>query len=161
MSDNIDILVKLFETLKTSSDKNEDATHKLILQQLELVSHIKHLPIEDLRAALKEHAIESKNKINNCEETVETKTDNVIKILKTINGKISRMILVVAVSFTIVTSGYFLIRYAAEKSQEKIYETVKQEQTVIMNKRFNKLTEDMIEEIEKRFIDKHELGINE
>lgn len=161
MSDNIDILVKLFETLKSSSDRNEDATQKLIVQQLELVSHIKNLPIEDLKNALKEHASDSKKNIDDCEDVVEIETHKVMELLRSINDKISRMILVVVVSFSVVTAGYFLIRYAAEKSQTKAYEKVKQEQIILMDSRFNKLANEMIEEIEKRVITNQEIKKNE
>jgi len=156
MNDNINILVKLFETLKHSSDKNEEVTQTLIIQQLELVSHIKHLPIEDLRSALREHATDSKKNFNDVSNNIELKSINILRGLSNINNKVSRMILVVVVAFTVVTSGYFLIKYAAERGQVLSYEKFKIEQNEILDKRFKKLMNDMGKEMDKRHIVKEE-----
>jgi len=110
MTDNIDILLKLFETLKESSDKNEDATQQLIVQQLELVSCIKNLPIEDLRAALKEHAKQSADDIDDCTETVETKSVGLMDEIKKISSKVNKMILVVTVAFSLLAGTYIFVR---------------------------------------------------
>ena len=117
MANNIDILLKLFATLKESSDKNEEATKQLILQQLELVGHIKHLPIDDLREALKEHAKDSEENIDSCEETVTTTSGDIMTEIKKMSNKISKMILVVVVSFTILTGAYVLIRSIADNQK--------------------------------------------
>lgn len=106
MSNNIDILLKLFATLKESSDKNEDATQQLILQQLDLVGHIKHLPIEDLSKALKEHAKDSASDIDSCEETVTTTSSDLMTAINKVNNKVTKMILVVSVAFTIAIATY-------------------------------------------------------
>jgi len=113
MSDNISILVKLFETLKTSTDKNEEATQKLIVQQLELVSHIKHLPIQDLKDALATHAKDSKKEVDDCSENVDIKTSDLMVEVVKLNNKVSKMILVVVAAFTILMGSYVIIRTVA------------------------------------------------
>ncbi|MCK5611085.1 hypothetical protein KAR91_54935 [Candidatus Pacearchaeota archaeon] len=120
MSDNITILVKLFETLKESSDKNEDATQQLIVQQLELVGHIKHLPIEDLKQALKEHAKDSSDNIGACTETVEVTGKDLMEEIKKLSSRVSKMILVVLVTFTVLTGTYVFISNIADHKKESI-----------------------------------------
>jgi hypothetical protein len=114
MADNIDILVKLFETLKDSSNSTKDTTQKLIIQQLELVNYIKSLPIDDLKQALKEHSKESADDIDSCTETVKSKNDGVMEEIKKLSNKVRIMIIVVLVTFTILTGGYAIMRTAAE-----------------------------------------------
>lgn len=120
MSDNINILVKLFETLKDSSDKNEETTQKLIVQQLELVSRIKNLPIEDLKQALKEHAKESLDSIDSCAETVETTGADLMKEIRRLASKVNMMIVVVLVTFAILTGTYVFISDVADHRKESI-----------------------------------------
>jgi len=120
MSDNITILVKLFETLKEASDKNEDATQQLIVQQLELVGHIKHLPIDDLRQALKEHAKESTDNIGSCVETVKFSVEDLMTEIKKLASKVNKMILVVVVTFTVLTGTYVFISNVADHRKESI-----------------------------------------
>jgi Mg2+ and Co2+ transporter CorA len=110
MSNNIDILLKLFATLKESSDKNEEATQQLILQQLDLVGHIKHLPIEDLRQALKDHAKDSASDIDSCEETVTTTSADLMTAINNVGNKVTKIILVVSVAFTIAIATYGIMK---------------------------------------------------
>lgn len=119
-SDNIQVLLKLFDTLKDSSVRNEASTNELIKQQMELVSHIQTLPVEDLRRALKEH---SGTCTNNHEKTLidigqrdkdnNNKMDTIIKKVDDVSTKIKIMITVVAVSFTITMTalGFFKFNY--------------------------------------------------
>lgn len=123
--DNIKILVKLFDTLKESSNRNEVTTQKLVIQQLELVNQIKNLPVDDLRQALKEHAKESSDEINECSGVIEMETANIVKLLRDIINKINRMILVVIVAFSVVTASYVMIRATAD--DDKKIEQLKEE----------------------------------
>ena len=141
MSDNITILVKLFETLKESSDKNEDATQQLIVQQLELVGHIKHLPIEDLKQALKEHAKDSADSIDLCAETVEVTGKDLMEEIKKLAGKVNKMILVVLVTFTVLTGTYVFISNVADRKQESIE----------WKKKIEKAKEDMVNKAIEEF----------
>ena len=64
MADSTDLMIKLFDTLKQSSDKGEIILQKLIEQQHNLIGHIEYLPIKELQEALKDHNVESKSEIN-------------------------------------------------------------------------------------------------
>lgn len=97
MSDPIEILSKLFETLKDASNRNELATQKLIDQQMELVGHIKSMPLEEIRKALTLHVNDS------------------AKGILDISNKITKIFIIVGVTLTVATSGYFLIRHTAER----------------------------------------------
>jgi len=118
MADSIDVLVKLFDTLKFSSDKNEDATKQLISQQQDLVTYINNLPVKDLRDAIKEHSKDSKTNIDNCSNAVAVKTKDLMTEIKKVNSKVSKMILVVAVAFTILTGTYVVIRTVADDNSQ-------------------------------------------
>ncbi len=147
MSNNINILLKLFETLRESSDKNENTTQQLVVQQLELVGHIKHLPIEDLRDALKEHAKESSEDIDACSETVENTSGDLMLEIKKLISKVNKMILVVIVAFTVSAVAYGIIKTVADSDskfdvwQEKIEKTQKEEH--------HKIANEVIEELRK------------
>ncbi len=137
MIDNISILVKLFETLKASTDKNEQATQQLIVQQLELVGHIKHLPIQDLKDALTEHSKDSKKEVNDCTENVDIKTTDLMTELTKLNNKVGKMILVVFVAFTILMGSYVIIRTVADKEKLYDYEAIETLQTKAFNNKMN------------------------
>lgn len=148
MSDNISILVKLFETLKTSSDKNEEATQKLIVQQLDLVGHIKHLPIQDLKDALAAHAKDSKKEVNDCTENVDIKTSDLMVEVVKLNNKVSKMILVVVATFTILMGSYVIIRSVADKDKMYNYEEIKSIQSQIFDDRLDILMNKVKKDIE-------------
>jgi len=137
MTDNIEILVKLFETLKTSSDKNEESTRQLIVQQLELVNHIKNMPISDLKQALKDHAKESAQDIDTCSETITTTTTDLMKELRSMHSKVTKMLIALALIVSIATGGYFIIRATADN------DTIIQKH---LDKKFNELSKQISKE---------------
>lgn len=155
MSDPIDILSKLFETLKDASNRNEQATDKLIAQQLDLVSHIKSMPVEDLKLALREHAKKSTQEIVDCNGTIELRTADIMEEIKKLSHKVTKLLIVVSVTITVATSGYFLIRYAAEKNQklpvdwQQKYEKIESEQQNIIDTKLEKLMKEIREEMRK------------
>ena len=110
MNESIDILVKLFDTLKDAIDEDRKTSQELIKQQQDLVSHVKNLPVIELKKALKDHAEKSTQEIDSCTETVETKTDNILEFVRKIDNKVSKMIFVVAVAFTILSASYVLVQ---------------------------------------------------
>jgi len=149
MNENIDVLLQLFGMLKESSDKNEDATQQLIVQQLDLVSHIKHLPIDDLRAALKEHQKTSADDIDACTETVESTTGDLMDELKKISGRVNKMILVVSVAFSLMVGTYILVRSVSDSDtkfnawQKKIEEKQNSEHQAIADEVIEKLRDEI------------------
>lgn len=137
MAENIDLMIKLFDTLKQASDKNESSILSLIQQQDKLVGHIEHLPIKDLQDALKEHNKDSKDDIDSCTETVESKTDNILEGLSEIKEKVKTMITVVLVAFALFTAAgligaisykYWGTQSESVKSREKLIEIIHEEQ---------------------------------
>ncbi len=119
MADHIDLMIKLFDTLKQASDKNESSIISLIQQQDKLIGHIEHLPIKDLQDALKEHNKDSKKNIDSCTETVETTSDKILDRVKGIENKIGRMILVVIVAFTLFSSAVFIAKFVYNDKTDK------------------------------------------
>jgi len=155
MSDPIGTLNRLFDTLKEASNRNEASTQRLIDQQMELVTHIKTMPIEDVRTALKDHNDKALKNINDCSGTVELKALDIMDMLRKINTKITKMIIVVGVTLTVSTTGYFLIKYAAEHSEhppvdwQKKYEKIEKEQQDMIDTKLEKLMKDVRDEIKR------------
>jgi len=128
--DNITILIKLFDTLRESSNRNEDSTQKLIMQQLELVGQIKNLPVDDLKQALKEHAKESADNIDGCSGIIELKTNDIMEALRTVINKLNKMMLIVVVVTSVLSGGYFIIKTITD-TQSKVYITDEKTQTLL------------------------------
>lgn len=156
MTDNIEILVKLFETLKTSSDKNEEATRQLILQQLELVNQIKNLPIEDLKLALKEHAKESTKDMNSCTEVISVTSSDVMAELRNIKGKLTKMLIALGLIVSIATGGYFIIRATADN--DRIIEKHLDKKFNEMSNQISKERAEDLNEIRQQMRDLHKDG---
>ena len=110
MAENIDLMVKLFETLKQSSDKNEATLQKLIEQQHSLIGHIEYLPIKELQIALKDHNKESSDEITTCTDTVNTTSNSILERVKKIDGKIGKMITIVLVAFSLLTITFVIAK---------------------------------------------------
>lgn len=131
--DNITILIKLFDTLKESSNRNEESTQKLIMQQLELVGQIKNLPVDDLRQALKEHAKDSADNIDNCSGIIELKTNDIMEALRTIINKLNKITLIVVIVTSLLSGGYFIVKTVTDTQKDKVYFTDEQTQTLLEN----------------------------
>jgi len=119
MVDMIDVMMKLFDTLNESFSNANKSIQKLIEQQSDLINYIKNMPMEELKESLRQHDKDSSDNIDSCTETVETTSEKILKKVNVIEGKISKMILVVLVAFAIITSGYFIIRTVAEHTEKK------------------------------------------
>jgi hypothetical protein len=114
--DNVELMVKLFETLKESSDKSESTLRKLIEQQHSLISLIEYMPVKELHEALKDHSKVSSIEIGTCTDTVNLTSDSILEKVKIIENKIGKMILVVVVAFAVLSMGYLIGRMTLEKS---------------------------------------------
>ena len=150
MSDAINTLEKLFDTLKDASNRNEAATNKLIDQQLELVTHIKTMPVEDLRHALKDHADKSSKDMVDCNGTIELKSADIMEGIRNLSSKVTKMILVVSVALTVATIGYFVIRYAADTKQETGWESKLEEIELHQQTEFDEKLEQFMKDIKKQ-----------
>ena len=83
MNGSPDIILKLFDTLKDSTDKNERPMQTLINQQQTLVDNVRHMPIEEIRQDIKDHIVSAQ-----AERKVIS--DKIVKI----DSKVTKMILV-------------------------------------------------------------------
>jgi len=110
MSDILEFVSKLFDTLKEASKDSNTSLQTLITQQQDLVSYVKGLPVKELQVALKDHDTNSKNEIDSCTETVETKTDSILTKVNLIDSKIGKMITVVLVTFALLVGTYVFVR---------------------------------------------------
>ncbi len=112
--DNVELMVKLFDTLKESSDKSESTLRKLIEQQHSLISLIEYMPVKELHETLKNHHKDSSTEIGTCTDTVTTTSDSILEKVKGIENKIGRMILVVIVAFSVLSAGFIVGRITLE-----------------------------------------------
>lgn len=139
---NDNVIVKLFDTLKDSSDRNEASTQQLIKQQMDLVNQIKNLPMSDLRRALRDHIKDSATHYNDSEKLIEGKNQTILDELKRISTRIKIMIAVVMSAFTIMSVTYIVIRATAnDNSKIQQLETQLEQYQEEQNKIFNKLKE--------------------
>ncbi|MHA1801623.1 MAG: hypothetical protein ACTSWJ_07805 [Candidatus Heimdallarchaeaceae archaeon] len=109
MNGSSDIILKLFDTLKDSTDKNERTMQTLINQQQILVDNVTHLPIDEIKQDIKDHIVsahEERKKISD-------------KILK-LDGKVVKMIIVVLVAFTLFTSAVMVARLSDKSAEMEI-----------------------------------------
>ena len=124
----IDLLLKLFDTLKDSMKDIHTANHALLTNQNDIGNHIKGLPMEEVKQLLKDHAKESSDDIDSCTETVESKSDTILNEIKIIKDKIKTMITVVSVAFALFTSAALIgvIVYNIQKEEAPSHSTLEQ-----------------------------------
>ena len=133
MNGSSDIVLKLFDTLKDSTDKNERTMQTLINQQQALVDNVKHMPIEEIRQDIKDHIVSAHD-----ERTVIS--DKVDKV----DSKVVKMILVVAAAFSVFTVAYFVARSATDFDKVKLQ--IEEQQEI----EHDKIIETIREEFKKR-----------
>ncbi|MHA1867521.1 MAG: hypothetical protein ACTSXD_05595 [Candidatus Heimdallarchaeaceae archaeon] len=99
MNGNPEIIIKLFDTLRDATDKNERTMQTLINQQQTLVDTVKHMPIDEIRQEVKDHVVSAKAE----RIVISDKVDKV-------DSKVGKMILVVIVAFTLISSAILIGR---------------------------------------------------
>ena len=117
----IDLLIKLFDTLKDASKETQQLCHAMLTNQNNIGNYMKTLPMDDLKQALKDHSKESTDEIGTCTETVESTTDNILERVKVIEGKIGKMILVVIVAFSLFGSAVMIAQLTDEDVKPATY----------------------------------------
>lgn len=143
---DVDLLIKLFDTLKDSSKDTQVMCQAMLTNQTNIGNYIRNLPLEELKNLIKDHAKTSEDDIESCTETVQTKSDNILKEVNTLKGKVKTMITVVIVAFSLVTVavliGGIISRQKAETySTEQIdhdHEELKKEIIELIRKEFRK-----------------------
>lgn len=125
----IDLLIKLFDTLKDASKETRDLCQAMLTNQNDIGNYIKNLPMTDLTQALKEHSKESTDEIGACTETVETKSDVILQEVRTIKQKVKTMIIVVMVAFSLFGMSLLIAGVVMQKptdtTHEQLQETIK------------------------------------
>ena len=124
MSDPIETLNRLFDTLRDASNRNEKSTDKLIDQQIKLIGEIKNMPITDIKTALKDHADQTAVD----KKEIDTHTNEIMEMLRIILGKVNKMMTVFALVVAITMGTYVVIRYLAEdkNSVEELRQELKE-----------------------------------
>lgn len=150
----VDVLLKLFDTLKDSSKDAQQMCQAILTNQTNISSYIKNLPLSDLKELLKDHAKQSGDEIGTCTETVESQTDAILEEVKTLKGKIKTMITVVVVAFSLFTIagliGVIVYKTAEEVTptyQDEFYNPEREEE------QHQRLRNEIIESIRKEFKD--------
>lgn len=151
---DVDILIKLFDTLKESNKETSDLCHALLQNQNDISNYIKNLPMEEVKQLLKDHAKESSDEIDSCTETVEEKTDGVIEEVKKIDTKISKMILVVIVAFSLMSLAILIggISYKywgseSDSSHAELIKTIEEQQIIEHDLLIDAIREEIRKEI--------------
>jgi len=141
---NPEIILKLFDTLKESTDKNERTMQTLINQQQALVDHVKHMPMKEIRQEIQDHIESAFNEREQIKTKIDTKSETILEKLRTIDTKVVKMIVVVIVAFAIISGGTIIFRALSETtghSHNEIYERV--------DERFDQI-EKKIEQLHKK-----------
>jgi hypothetical protein len=149
MSDPMDILLTLFNTLTKAFERTEKANENLVKQQGELVLHIKSLKLDEINQTLKDHNKESSTDIGTCTEEV-----------KAVDGKISKMITVVITISSIfslaVLIASIIVYFGAQKIKKEVEKPINPK---VIEQIINKSIEDH-EEREKYKFDEIKDEIN-
>jgi hypothetical protein len=155
----VDLLIKLFDTLKDASKDNYQLSQALLTNQNNIGNYIKSLPMDDLRQALKDHSKQSASDIGTCTDTVEIKSLDILKEVKAIGGKIRTMIIVVTVAFTLFSLaamiGVIAYNVSGKTKDTKSIERLIDEKFDYILKESNKKDIEILETIRKLHPDSH------
>jgi gas vesicle protein len=146
----VDLLIKLFDTLKDASKETRDLCHAMLTNQNNIGNYIKNLPMTDLTQALKDHANQSTSEIGSCTETVESTTDTILNELKNLAEKIKTMIIVVSVAFSLFTLATLIGVISYNIRENTSLETKVEEYTTIQDGH-DELKKEIIESIREEF----------
>lgn len=148
----VDLLLKLFDTLKDSSKDTQQMCQAMLTNQTNISNFMRNLPLAELKEMLKEHAKESGDDIGTCTETVENQTDAILKEVRQLRSRIKTMITVVIVTFSLFTIAGLIgvITYQTRQDTTPLYqdEFYNPAQT---DEQHQKLKEEIIEAIRKEF----------
>jgi len=114
-----EFILKLFDTLKDATNKNETTMQTLINQQATLVEHVKHLPIDEIKTDIKDH-------VKTAKEERTSISDKVDKV----DSRVVKMIIVVVAAFTLFSSAVLIAKLTDPKppTHSHIIEELQKEQ---------------------------------
>lgn len=164
MTEHLNFIEKLFDTLKQTTDNNTGTVQKLVDQQNDLVGTVEKMPISEIRQDLKDHVTAAHDERKGILEKVELKTDKildkmkkVVSDVKELSGKIKFMIAIVAVAVGLTGIVYFVGRFLVDTSSKQtttIEEKIRREQDV----EHEQLQKDIIEAIREELRKNHPEG---
>lgn len=158
MAADVDLLIKLFDTLKDSSKDTQQMCQSMLTNQANIGNYIRNLPLGELKDLVKDHAQHSEADIETCTETVETKSDSILTEVQEIKGKVKTMITVVIVAFALFTIAGLIgvISYESQKSKPDTYidDFYNEDDTEIKHEELKKEIIDSIKEELKRYEEK-------
>jgi beta-lactamase regulating signal transducer with metallopeptidase domain len=161
MTEHLDFIGRLFDTLKETTDNNTSVVQKLVDQQNNLVVTVEKMPIGEIRQELKDHVVDAHDERKEILNMVETKTDKVLdkmkKVVSDVNelsGKIKLMIAVVVIAVALTGVAYFVGRFLVDTSMSKkqlttIEEKIQKEQESEHKKLRKEVIEVIREELRK------------
>lgn len=130
----IDLLLKLFDTLKDQLKEMQQLSQALLTNQNNIGNYMRSLPMDEVKQLLKDHSKESTDEIGTCTETVELKATDIIDSVNSMKAKVDRMVLVIKVAFSLfgaaVLIGGISYKYAGTPDKtaiEESHEELKQE----------------------------------
>jgi hypothetical protein len=146
MTDQLDFLDKLFDTLKETTDKSTKTIQTLIDQQNALVNTVEKMPVSEIRQEIKDHifsAHEEREKIVNNLDKLFIKVNDLTTRVKIMIGVV---IAAVAISgivyyvarFTFEKKDYTYIEKKIERKQQQEHLKIKQEVIEAIRKELRK-----------------------
>jgi len=122
MTDQLDFIDKLFDTLKETTDDNTRTLQKLVEQQISLVSTVEKWPIPEIKQDIKDHVVSAYNE----RKSISEKIDDLSSKVKLMIGVVAAAVVLTGVVYII---GRFVIDYHIPKQEmSTIQEGIKKEQ---------------------------------
>ncbi len=92
--------------------------------------------------------------MSDCNGVIELRFSDMIDEIKKLSAKVTKMIIVVTVALTVMTAGYFIIRYSAEKGAppakwEERLKAIEQDQHEDIDKKLNDFMKEIRKEMRK------------
>jgi len=148
----IDLLLKLFDTLKDQLKDIHTAFQALLTNQNNIGNYIRNLPMEEVRQLLKDHTKDSSDEIGTCKETVETKSDDILGAVDSMKERVDRMILIIKVAFALfgvaILIGGITYNYLG-KHDQKVMEEQKQDEHKELKQELKEEFKKALEEFKK------------
>jgi hypothetical protein len=157
-----DLTIKLFDTLKESHSNVEKKLEKQT-DAIVVLSDLLKLGVkpEEIKKVIEDHHTysgEHLDNINTCTETINDNSSKILSLIKSLNKRVTTMILVVCITFSIMTISYLFVRSSV---QSIVKEAVKTEKIVKENATHNHTElSKQIEEIRKLIKGFHKDEIN-
>lgn len=121
------ITIKLFETLSDSNKKVQEQLEKQTEALDALIRQLREgVQLSELKELIKSGE-EQITEMNECTETVSGRSDEIIKVLNDqvlkilidVRDKLTKVIIVITITFSLLTIGYFIVKAVVDFSSPK------------------------------------------